>query len=522
MLDITDFEFGKEIKIKHGNSSLKELINIINKYAYSEEIHQILLALDAFSNNLIDSPPKVFNINYKSMKTIDLQVHKLMQKINITYLIEKYLVYEKATGLKRIDTNEIVKATNIISRQSTFKKDNLLNELFFYLSYEQFSLQDNIFIIDYYRIVNIFQHSQDALKLIEKRFGLDIFKLISLHYMLVTLIFDSKTPSIRYSIKGFKNKLLKSVNNITEEEIDIFLNNLLITNEEFKNKHLYFRYKKNSKGDILLCEKNKPISMNWEEQSPIDRSFPKISYSYPLLLDNNETMILTSYTALKESLKLERYIREINLIPNFRGNYFGPLLEKYIGKIFTEFYKENNDVKIYGNEQYYIRKDRFDAPDVIIETKDYIIFIESKTSAFNLEKALKNFSDEEYKKYFEDIEKSSKNIQRYLDENSHLKTKKIYKFISFIVPQSAMVSSLPNDKKKIYDIDNDLIITDLNSLEALTSLFEKDIIKVIDSFITGDTFNTLYHFCQTEYGIDMSKYEKFFETHKILDFKKLE
>lgn len=522
MLDITDFEFGKEIKIKHGNSSLKALINIINKYAYSEEIHQILLALDAFSNNLIDYPPKVFNINYKSMSTIDLEVHKLMQKINITYLIEKYLVYEKDTGIKRINPNEIVKATNIISRQSTFKKDNLLSELFFYLSYEQFSLQDNRFIIDYYRIVNIFQHSQDALKIIEKRFGLDIFKLINLHYVLVILIFDSKSPSIKFSIKGFKNRLLKSINNITEKEIDIFLNNLLITKKEFKNKHLYFRYKKDSKGNLFFCKNNEPISMSWEEQSPIDRSFPKISYSYPLLLENNiETMILTSYTALRESLKLERYIREINLISNFRGSYFGPLLEKYIGNFFTEFYNENNlDVKIYGNEEYYIGKDKFDAPDVIIETKDYIIFIESKTSAFNLEKALKNFSDEDYKKYFEDIEKSSKNIKRYLDENSNLKMKKIYKFISFIVPQSAMVSALPNDKKKIYDIDNDLIITDLNSLEALTSLFEKDIIKVIDSFIAGDTFNTLYHFCQTEYGIDMSKYQEFFDKHKVLDFKK--
>lgn len=521
MLDINDFKLGKKIKIKHGNSSIKSLINIIKKYNYNESDHKLLLAMDAFTNDLIEESPKIFDINYKSMSPIDLQVHKLMLKINMMYFIEKYLVYESSSGVRGILANDIVKSSNIISTQSSFNKENLLNEVFFYLSYEQFTLQDYRFTNDYYRIVNMFQSSEDALNIIEKEFKLPLFKMISLHHFLVIWIFNEKAPSVRFSISRFKKSVLESIRNVTERELDIFLDNLLISHDKFKDIHCNFRYKKDSKGKVLLDKNNKPINMSWEEQSPIDRSFPKISYSFPLLSTNdNKHMILTSYTALRESLKLERYIREITSIPRFKSDYYGPLLEEYIKILFCDYYKDNQiEVKIYGDEVYTIGKNEYKAPDVIIENDQYVIFIESKTSAFNLEKALKNFSTEEHEKYFKDIEKSSKNINRYLDVNTELKEKKIYKFVSFIAPQSAMVSALP-DKISEYNISDDLIITDLNSLEALVNLNNKDIVSVLNAFIKDDIHRTLYHFCQSEYEINISKYDKFYDKHKVLDFYK--
>ena len=83
MLDINDFRFGEKIKISHGNKSIKSLINIIKKYKYNKDDHKIILTMDAFYNDLIEKPPMIFNINYKSMRPIDLKAHKLMQLLSM-------------------------------------------------------------------------------------------------------------------------------------------------------------------------------------------------------------------------------------------------------------------------------------------------------------------------------------------------------------------------------------------------------------------------------------------------------
>ena len=284
---------------------------------------------------------------------------------------------------------------------------------------------------------------------------------MNLHYILAVLINEHKL-SVNFSIKSFKKHILNSIKNISEKEIENFLNYFLISFDEFKNKHKDYRLKKVLVGKeykLSLDSKNNPIKISWKEQSPIDKSLPKVSFFYPLIKDSlyDDIMILTSYTALNQSLKLERLVYDIfSMKNNFKGEYVGPAIEEYIKYIFKEFYKENNtnNIKIYGNEKYKIKgiSNEFDAPDIIIELDDYIIFIESKTTAFHLERALKSFEKEEFIRFHKEMEKSTKNINRYLDNYSNLKSKKIYKIISFIVPASAMVTAIP-DYKNEFKID---------------------------------------------------------------------
>lgn len=525
MLNISDYMFYKKIKNHKGKSSnFKRLINLISKYSYSIENHLKLIELDAFVNNLIEEEPKIFESKYNELSELNQFSYKIQLKIFTSYFIEKFFVYSQNKNKELISNQDIINCYNISTNLTSFNKENLLNKVFFYLPFEQFTLQKNDFLLHYYRLANLF--SEKAQKIIENNFGLNLNKIINLHYILAVLINEHKL-SVNFSIKIFKTQILKSINNLTEEEIEAFLNYFLISFDDFRSKHIDYRLKKVLIGkDYKLCldSKNNPIKISSKKQSPIDKILPKVSFFYPLIKDssNDDIMILTSYTALNQSLKLERLVYDIfSMKNNFKGEYVGPAIEEYIKYIFKEFYKENNtnNIKIYGNEKYKIKGDsnEFDAPDIIIESDDYVIFIESKTTAFHLERALKSFEKEEFTRFHKEMEKSTKNINRYLDNYSSLKSKKIYKIISFIVPASAMVTAIP-DYKNEFKIDEDLIVLDLTSLEILLNLDEKNITKIIDNFILDKEHKTLSHYCESKYTFNLEKFNVYFENDKTFEF----
>lgn len=525
MLNISNYMLFKEIKIYKGEgSNLKKLINLISKYTYSMENHLKLLELDAFANNLIEEEPKIFESKYNELSKLNQFSYKMQLKIFTNYFIEKFFVYSQNKNKTLISNQDIVTCYSIANNLTYFGKENLLNKVFFYLPFEQFTLQRNDFLLHYYRLSNLF--SKEAQKIIEDNFGLSLNKIMNLHYILAVLINEHKL-SVNFSIKSFKKHILNSIKNISEKEIENFLNYFLISFDEFKNKHKDYRLKKVLVGKeykLSLDSKNNPIKISWKEQSPIDKSLPKVSFFYPLIKDSlyDDIMILTSYTALNQSLKLERLVYDIfSMKNNFKGEYVGPAIEEYIKYIFKEFYKENNtnNIKIYGNEKYKIKgiSNEFDAPDIIIELDDYIIFIESKTTAFHLERALKSFEKEEFIRFHKEMEKSTKNINRYLDNYSNLKSKKIYKIISFIVPASAMVTAIP-DYKNEFKIDEDLIVLDLTSLEILLNLDEKNITKIIDNFILDKEHKTLSHYCESKYTFNLEKFNVYFENDKTFEF----
>lgn len=522
MLNISNYMLFKEIKIYKGEgSNLKKLINLISKYTYSMENHLKLLELDTFANNLIEEEPKIFESKYNELSKLNQFSYKMQLKIFTSYFIEKFFVYSQ-NNKDLISNQDIVTCYNITNNLTYFGKENLFNKVFFYLPFEQFTLQRNDFLLHYYRLSNLF--SKEAQKIIEDNFGLSLNKIMNLHYILAVLINEHKL-SVNFSIKSFKKHILNSIKNISEKEIENFLNYFLISFDEFKNKHKDYRLKKVLVGKeykLSLDSKNNPIKISWKEQSPIDKSLPKVSFFYPLIKDSlyDDIMILTSYTAL--TLKLERLVYDIfSMKNNFKGEYVGPAIEEYIKYIFKEFYKENNtnNIKIYGNEKYKIKgiSNEFDAPDIIIESDDYIIFIESKTTAFHLERALKSFEKEEFTRFHKEMEKSTKNINRYLDNYSNLKSKKIYKIISFIVPASAMVTAIP-DYKNEFKIDEDLIVLDLTSLEILLNLDEKNITKIIDNFILDKEHKTLSHYCESKYTFNLEKFNVYFENDKTFEF----
>ena len=318
----------KEIKIyKEEGSNLKKLINLISKYSYSMENHLKLLELDAFANNLIEEEPKIFESKYNELSELNQFSYKIQLKIFTSYFIEKFFVYSQ-NNKDLISNQDIVTCYNITNNLTYFGKENLFNKVFFYLPFEQFTLQKNDFLLHYYRLANLF--SEEAQKIIEDNFGLSLNKIMNLHYILSVLINDHKL-SVNFSIKSFKKHILKSIKNISEKEIENFLNYFLISFDEFKNKHKDYRLKKVLVGKeykLSLDSKNNPIKMSWEEQSPIDKILPKVAYFYPLIIDslNDDIMILTSYTALNQSLKLERLVYDIFSMQNFKGEYVGPAI----------------------------------------------------------------------------------------------------------------------------------------------------------------------------------------------------
>ena len=524
MLNISDYMLYKKIKIhKDKSSNFKRLINLISKYPYSMENHLKLLELDAFANNLINEEPKIFESKYNKLLELDKFSYKIQLKIFTSYFIEKFFVYSQ-NNKDLISNQDIVTCNNITNNLTYFGKENLFNKLFFYLPFEQFTLQKNDFLLHYYRLSNLF--SKEAQKIIEEDFGLSLNKIMNLHYILALLINNYKL-SVNFPIESFKKHILESIKNISKKEIEKFLNYFLISFDEFKNKHKDYRLKKVLIGKeykLSLDLKNNPIKISWEEQSSIDKILPKVSFFYPLIKKSlhDDIMIITSYTAINQSLKLERLVYDIfSMKNNFKGKYVGPAIEEYIKYIFKEFYKENNinNIKIYGDEKYKIKGNgnQFDAPDIIIESDDYIIFIESKTTAFHLERALKSFEKEEFTRFHKEMEKSTKNINRYLDNYSSLKSKKIYKIISFIVPASAMVTAIP-DYRNEFIIDEDLIVLDLTSLEILLNLDEKNITKIIDDFILDEEHKTLLHYCESKYTFNLEKFNVYFENNKTFEY----
>jgi len=480
-------------------SKVKNLNKQIEKFSYFLNPIKTILKINAYADlNTLDK------IDFFGQRE-EFQ-RKLMTNIYFPYIIEKFIVFAVGTK-KNIELNKITQiyseSINIGNNIAHNNDGIFLSELFFYIGNEQIPLQEINYTQMFYRYTVLFNDSVSQ-TIAKEILGVELDKFIVLCWALGSFILNSKTTPIKLNISKFSSFILKGKNEFTQNDINNFIDYVSIDRETFKEKYYTLR-----KVNLDIKES----FLDDETLDRIDRYLPKVSFHYPLLKDGDNYYI-TSFTAIIEFLKLGRVYSDIseNKIYNkYKIKILGTQVEKYLRNE-IELYCDRLQIekKIYGDENYKIGKQEYSAPDVIFETDNYIFIIECKTSAFNLITSIQNFKKEVSSRIEKDLEKSEKNVKRYLDEKKQNETKKIYKFLMYFNSTPITLSSLKFELFK----DTDFILTDINSIEYLFMLQGKKLDIVIDNFLIEEkkgNHNTLYDFLRINYSIDNTIIENIFE-----------
>lgn len=479
-------------KKKNCFTRYKSLVNFLQKIKFDDKSHYQLLSADAYANNnLIDDGIDYFDKFYNHKLTIDHLEYKLF----IPYIMEKMIVFTNVTGIEPLFLqNNMFKIFNTFNELNNFSKssgsDFSLKKFIFMLSYEQLYIQEDSYTSDMLRLKNLYKDIPEVDELMKKKFGLHFNKFIFLHWILFSYIIKNKKTTIYFSISDFKAFATKSDDiSISTQEIELFLEYVLISKEDFKAKYVDIRKDKNT-GEFI----------SYERMTYLDRYLPRISYWHPLIKIKDK-MMLVSYTSLLQFMKFDRlysFIYHNNHIKDFKSKIHGHCVSDYIRN-----YAKNivSKAKIYGDEEYYIGKDKVQAPDVIIEFDTYVLIIEAKSKPFDLVKALTDFDNYDFKKIETDRDKSVKNISRYLKHQNAFDGKKIYRFVCYFFEHPVMLS----DMDDIYDLER-IMITDVISIENLLSIKSKNHDVILEDFLESrkkhDT-SALSHFCKSKYGNEL-------------------
>ena len=474
------------------STNLKTLVNRVRKYDYSIEINTILLKIDAYANLDTDDYIDYFK---------DLQnepfVRALYTKIFLPYLTEKFIIFQNIKGQKTISKSELNQLYNDFNNMSTVEQKNdgtFISELFFYIGNEQIPLQERDYQHRLFRFYKTFKFRNDIDDEVLAILSMSMEKFTILCWALYAYIHKIKKIKIVFNTDSFKKFVLNADNDYSEENLESFIKYISLPIEQFKNEYLKLR-------KIDFDENNNLLS--YDEQSKIDKFLPKISFYYPFYIKDNNYYI-TSFTSIVQFLRLERVYNEISeqLIANNKTNLLGKSIESYV-KNEIENYKVSNSISgsVFGGKEYKPnRKLKFDEPDVIFETDEYMIIIECKTSAFHLIKSLHSFKREVSNRIENDLEKSIKNVDdRYLHYNPT--QKKIYKFLMYFNASPIMLNSL---KFELFD-NTDFILTDISSIENLFRISEKSLSTVIDNFLDAlskHQTHSLYDFVRTNYKVN--------------------
>lgn len=508
MIDIEILHYKNAFKLVKNttNKTVKHLIRDLKTKKYNSSIHYELLKFNAHSLPSFDFKNTRDFFSYEK----ELVLKYLKNDLFFSNIIEKYIVYTDEN--KEIDiTEEDLKLYHdmLVNSKSVEERKNIMANIFFKLSHEQMILQERYFEQYVFRMVTIFEDCEVSKEKIKELTTLDFEKLISLIWFLFAHIVTQDKVISYVNREVFKRALNnRDIINVSEEDIDIFFDFISISKDEFRKKYFYFRT--DSQGKLL----------SYEKLEHVDQYLPKPSFYFPFLKTDKNTLQLVSYTALMQFVHLESVFSLIaDSDIKYRKQYLGDLLEKYIFKLFLNFQDTQGDdvirVHYYEDQTYFpTRRITRHYPDIIVEGKDYIIFIESKSSALNLKEAIQNFNEESFSNTIKAIDKSKININEYLKYNplslNNIEDKKIYKFVCFNVVSSSMLSSLLNAD---FIEGEDLIMTDLSSLEMFTHIKDKiNVIEFLDEFISGiknpTMTSSLQHFCMDRMEIDTDKFKK--------------
>jgi hypothetical protein len=477
--------------IDNSYSNYKSFLNFISKINFNHQTQYTLLKADAFANsNFINDGVDFLNhlFGFKD------ELPDLKYKLTIPYIMEKLIIYADGNNelLTQSNTSKVFNTFNNLNNISNDNgQDNFIKKLFFLLSNEQMNIQERDHTDNLIRILATYKESHEIKQFIKDTYNIEFNKLVLLHWILLVYITKNKITTIYFSIEDFKKYATNSLEfDISVENIDNFLKYTLIDKQGFKTQ--YQKIRTDINGNYL----------SYEKLTKIDRILPRISYRYPLIQDN-EKMMLLSYTSFLQFIKLEKLYDII--YHKFKGNNIhGEAVENYV----KQYAKINNkNTKVYGNEKYKIKKIKYDAPDVIIESENYVIFIEVKSKPFHILEAISSFDTYGFDKIKSDIKLSYDNIDRYLKYQNKFEDKKIYKIVCYYFNNPSMLSSLDNRN----DL-NRIILTDIQSIENLLTIKDIPLNIILDGFMIEkqkSSTSSLSHYCISNYDIKHKNYNDF-------------
>lgn len=347
-----------------------------------------------------------FSVAYK-----EYQLKKLTTKIYLPYLIEKFIVYgsNKPISKRDISTQDFRSLYNDANNLKgvELKEGEVFARLFFFMGYEQFSLQEDDSIRRLYRFKKLFEGCFITKQIADSIFSMDLDKFLVLLYAFLAYLNKSTFTMVNVDVNEFKKFVINPLNGFSEQDIDCFIDYLTISHQEFKKQYFNLRRVDGKTSNDLL---------SYDKQSKIDKTLPKISFFYPLYKDEiTHNIYISSYTAITQFLRLDRVYYDIvenKIEKDYKSKYLGPLIEKYVKNIIDQFIIKHTaepkmSVKI--GEKYHIGRNEFSEPDLIFETEKSIFIIECKTSAFNLIQTLHNFSKDASSSIERDLDISTTN-----------------------------------------------------------------------------------------------------------------
>lgn len=455
------------------NTMFNKINKFVSKYAYSDKTKHYLLKIDAYASINTKDSINVFN-NTEIFQSIN------QTKISFPYIIEKFIVFGKNNGKKSIEYNAISKIFDMGNQ--IYDKNLTYEKLIFNADKEQLRFQDNNYFQLRYRYLNLFKNDKTSQQIIKHILKMELDKFILLYLSFVLFIKNFKNVEIFLDEKKFKRFILCGEFNFSDKNISDFLEYISISKEDFKKEYNLLRTFDVDITNNLLSN---------EVLSKIDRILPKISFYYPLIKENSK-YYFTSFTAVFEFLKLERVFSNISenkdINKYYKENILGKkLIEEYVRNQANIFLMNNKTIysKVYGGEEYKVDKQKFDEPDVILESDKYYIFIECKNSISHLIKSIHSFDQKIKDRIEKDLDKSKKNFERYVKNHTINQNKKIYKFLMYFNATPVSTSSLKFD---LFE-NSDFILTDISSIELLFRIKNQKLDNFIDEYIKQNKYS---------------------------------
>jgi len=476
-------------KKEKNSKTIKQLHTLLKRVHYTSQRHQKLLSHDAVANSNYIKGGKVYS-NHWIMP--DESYRNTQIKLSIPYMVEKFLVFSNCGNLKDnedIDDTELFNTVyNSFLNAGEIEKDkdhlDFASKLLFSLYYEQFEIQKPYNIeLETFRLLNLYKSFPEVSIWFIDKFGVSFEEFYTIAMSLIILINKQEKPIGNIPINEFI-QFAKVKESITNDKIQSFIDYIVIGFDTFIQKYHDLRTSIGSNG---IKQK-----LTYEKLQQVDKYIPKLSFLYPILLNEQKThLLIISYTSLFMFLRFERIYLDIyhnKDIPKFKSNIHGYAVNDYV-KRFIETTIDHS-VKLYGDEKYFPMKDNGKlskierhAPDVIVEYEHFVIFIECKSKPFDLMKALIHFDEYKFDKIFEEAQTSETNIMNYLKYVNSFPRKKKYKLVSYFFPNPAMLNIATAKACKLINI-NDIVITDIRTIETLFLVKGISLDLILDEFLT--------------------------------------
>lgn len=319
----------------------------------------------------------------------------------------------------------------------------------------------------YNRFYKIYASNEKVNAIFKERTGTTLKRCVAMAWALMGFMMHIKRRLFKRD--DFIQYLSSS--NIADSEVYTFLSIVSLTRDQFADMHRGFR------------KKNDGSWFTYRERMSFDRGLPKITFFYPLLRDGDAFTHLSdnAYYQFMKMNSFYRYMTENFTDINFKGDYAGPLFEEYAKNVVAQYNDRHElDGKVYGDEEYKVKKQLYKKPDIVFETDQYIIFVECKTSPYSLD-LVRQLDPKYMKSLKEGVEKSIANIDRFMLHRATDSRKKTLKLLVFYEENAMVMSFLEKTIEKITDT-KDLHIMGVTMFEDTFSGYIKPLPDIFEEF----------------------------------------